>query len=52
MTDSESEEYDNIKCVVVGDGAVGKTCLLLAYSERRFPEQYIPTICDNCMLFL
>ena len=23
--------------------------LLLAYSERRFPEQYIPTICDNCM---
>ena len=39
-----------IKITVVGDGTVGKTCLLVTHTQGKFPEVRIP--CSGVVLMM
>ncbi len=40
-------DVKKIKCVLLGDGAVGKTSLIVSYTINGYPTDYIPTAFDN-----
>eukprot|EP01101_Sappina_pedata_P006552 TRINITY_DN3273_c0_g1_i1.p1 TRINITY_DN3273_c0_g1~~TRINITY_DN3273_c0_g1_i1.p1 ORF type:complete len:217 (-),score=39.49 TRINITY_DN3273_c0_g1_i1:125-775(-) len=51
MKGSQINRAEMIKIVVLGDASVGKTSLLLSYTENRVLDDYIPTVLDNCTFF-
>lgn len=40
-------DEEAIKILACGDGAIGKTCLLIFYQSQEFPKVHIPTIFEN-----
>lgn len=46
-TADTEEMLDSVKCVLVGDAAVGKTALLLRFTSETFPDSYKPTVYEN-----
>ncbi|KAK6181107.1 hypothetical protein SNE40_009038 [Patella caerulea] len=42
-----SFDKSNIKCVIVGDPMVGKTCLARRLASHEFQSEYTPTMFDN-----
>ncbi|XP_054460614.1 rho-related GTP-binding protein RhoH [Anoplopoma fimbria] len=40
-------EEMSVKCVLVGDSAVGKTALLVRFTSETFPDTYKPTVFEN-----
>ena len=46
---AQSTATDNFKIVIIGDHAVGKTCLLFAYTTGASPGGDNPTVFDSAI---
>ena len=42
-----AQRMNEIKCNVVGDVGVGKTCLLIRYADHPFPDVYTPEVFEQ-----
>ena len=45
-------QLKHVKCVAVGDGTVGKTCMMIAHVNNTFPGEYVPTVYVSLSLSL
>ena len=43
----QQQQHKKIKCVFIGDGAVGKTSLIVSYTTNGYPSEYVPTAIDT-----
>ncbi|XP_046341830.1 cell division control protein 42 homolog isoform X1 [Haliotis rufescens] len=46
-SDFNPPDLQCVKCVLVGDGAIGKTSLVVSYTTNGYPTEYVPTAYDN-----
>jgi len=47
QNDLNNTDKQELKVVIVGDGAVGKTCLCTVFTTKEFPTSYETTIFDT-----
>jgi Ras-related C3 botulinum toxin substrate 1 len=47
MTNRKIQNWKHLKILIVGDGSIGKTSFLVAYTTNAFSTEYIPTVLDN-----
>ena len=44
---NNNNKNNKVKCVFVGDGAIGKTSLIVSYTTNGYPADYVPTAFDT-----